>query len=79
MDVVMATKRIATLQQRLYLVVSNALVAQCERAKESLSDYDRAEVSVMHPDTGRDGAGLQRCGSPACLRGLGLVQGWVES
>jgi molecular chaperone DnaK (HSP70) len=33
-------------------VISNALLVECERAKEQLSDYDRAEVNVMHPDTG---------------------------
>jgi len=32
--------------------VNNALLVECERAKERLSDHDRAEVSVMHPDTG---------------------------
>jgi len=32
--------------------VSNALLVECEQAKERLSERDRAEVSVMHPDTG---------------------------
>ena len=32
--------------------VSNALLAECERAKERLSFHERADVSVMHPHTG---------------------------
>ncbi len=32
--------------------VSNALLAECERAKQRLSFFERAEVSVVHPTTG---------------------------
>ncbi len=32
--------------------VSNALLVECERAKERLSDHERADISVMNPDTG---------------------------
>ncbi|MFQ5931369.1 MAG: Hsp70 family protein [Nitrospiraceae bacterium] len=32
--------------------ISNALLVECERAKERLSDHDRADVSVVNPDTG---------------------------
>jgi molecular chaperone DnaK len=32
--------------------VSNVLLAECERAKERLSFYERADVSVVHPRTG---------------------------
>jgi molecular chaperone DnaK len=32
--------------------VSNALLAECERAKERLSFHERADISVMHPRTG---------------------------
>src|SRR5262249_22969695 len=32
--------------------VSNALLVECEQAKERLSERDRAEVSVVPPDTG---------------------------
>ncbi len=32
--------------------VSNALLAECERAKERLSFHERADVSVVHPHTG---------------------------
>ncbi len=33
-------------------LVSNALLVECERAKERLSFYERAEISVVNPDTG---------------------------
>ncbi len=32
--------------------LSRELLRECERAKESLSSHDRAEISVMNPDTG---------------------------
>lgn len=32
--------------------VSNLLLAECERAKQRLSFYERADVSVVHPTTG---------------------------
>jgi hypothetical protein len=32
--------------------VSHALLVEYEQAKERLSEHDRAEVSVMHSDTG---------------------------
>jgi molecular chaperone DnaK (HSP70) len=32
--------------------ISNTLLVECERAKERLSEHERADVSVMHPDTG---------------------------
>lgn len=32
--------------------VSRSLLVECERAKEALTDLDRADVSVMHPRTG---------------------------
>jgi molecular chaperone DnaK (HSP70) len=32
--------------------ISNVLLVECERAKERLSEHERADVSVMHPDTG---------------------------
>jgi molecular chaperone DnaK (HSP70) len=33
-------------------LVSNALLVECERAKERLSFYDQAEIGVVNPDTG---------------------------
>ncbi len=32
--------------------VSNALLAECERLKQRLSFYERADVSIVHPTTG---------------------------
>lgn len=32
--------------------VSNALLAECERAKQRLSFHERADVSIVHPTTG---------------------------
>ncbi len=32
--------------------ISNALLVECERAKERLSVRERTEITVMHPDTG---------------------------